>query len=75
MYSALKRDGKPLYYWARKGVSLKREAREIEVQDLNLKPVTKMKEIEIEISCTKGTYIRALVQSIGKSLNSAATVL
>ena len=75
MYSALKRDGKPLYYWARKGVSLKREPRQIEVQDLNLKPVTKMKEIEIEISCTKGTYIRALVQAIGKSLNSAATVL
>ena len=75
MYSALKRDGKPLYYWARKGVSLKREPRLIEIQDLNLKPVTKTKEIEIAISCTKGTYIRALVQSIGRSLNSAATVL
>jgi len=75
MYSALKKNGKPLYYWARKGVSLKRAPRCIEVQDINLKPVKKIEEIEIEISCSKGTYIRALVQSIGKSLHSAATVL
>ncbi|GIS75544.1 MAG: hypothetical protein CM1200mP12_12630 [Gammaproteobacteria bacterium] len=44
----------------RKGVSLKREPRQIEVQDLNLKPVTKMKEIEIEISCTKGTFYKSV---------------
>ena len=75
MYSALKRNGKPLYYWARKGVSLKRAPRSIEVRDINLKPIKKVEEIELEISCSKGTYIRALVQSIGKSLNCAATVL
>ena len=75
MYSALKKNGKPLYYWARKGVSLKREPRSIEVQDINLKTLKEIKEIEVEISCSKGTYIRALVQSIGRSLNSAATVL
>jgi len=75
MYSALKRNGKPLYYWARKGVSLKRAPRSIEVIDINLKVAKKIKEINIEISCSKGTYIRTLVQSIGKTLGSAATVL
>jgi len=75
MYSALKKNGKPLYYWARKGISLKRAPRSIEVRDINLKSIKKKEEIELEISCSKGTYIRTLVQSIGKSLHTAATVL
>ena len=75
MYSALKQKGKPLYYWARKGVSLKREPRLITVKNINLKSFDKGKEIEIEVSCTKGTYIRSLVQSIGRSLSTVATVL
>ncbi len=75
MYSALKQKGKPLYYWARKGVSLKREPRTIEIERIKLKSLNLSKIIELEIFCSKGTYIRSLVQSIGKQLGTTATVL
>ncbi len=75
MYSALKRNGKPLYYWARKGVSLKREPRFIQIEKIKLKSLKVSKKIELEIFCSKGTYIRSLIQSIGKQLNTPATVL
>ena len=75
MYSALKQKGKPLYYWARKGVSIKREPRTIKVEKMNLKSMNLSEIIELEIFCSKGTYIRSLVQSIGKQLNTSATVL
>ena len=70
MYSALKKNGKPLYYWARKGISLKRAPRSIEVRDINLKPIKKVEEIELEISCSKGTYIRVLGQDIADKLGT-----
>jgi len=75
MYSALKHKGKPLYYWARKGVSLKREPRNICIESIKLNSLNINKKIELEVSCSKGTYIRSLVNSIGKYLNSAATVV
>ena len=75
MYSALKQKGKPLYYWARKGVSLKREPRLIQIEKIKLKSLKVSEKIELEIFCSKGTYIRSLIQSIGKQLNTPATVL
>ena len=75
MYSALKQKGKPLYYWARKGVSLKREPRLIQIEKIKLKSLKVSEKIELEIFCSKGTYIRSLVQAIGKQLNTPATVL
>jgi len=75
MYSALKQKGKPLYYWARKGVSLKREPRFIQIEKIQLKSLKVSEKIELEIFCSKGTYIRSLIQSIGKQLNTPATVL
>ena len=75
MYSALKQKGKPLYYWARKGVSLKREPRRIQIEKIKLKSLEVCEKIELEIFCSKGTYIRSLIQSIGKQLNTPATVL
>ena len=75
MYSALKQKGKPLYYWARKGVSLKREPRFIQIEKIKLKSLKVSEKIELEIFCSKGTYIRSLIQSIGKQLNTPATVL
>ena len=74
MYSALKQKGKPLYYWARKGVSLRREPRFIQIK-IKLKSLKVSEKIELEIFCSKGTYIRSLVQSIGRQLNTPATVL
>ena len=75
MYSALKQKGKPLYYWARKGVSLKREPRRIQIEKIKLKSLKVSEKIELEIFCSKGTYIRSLIQLIGKQLNTPATVL
>ena len=75
MYSALKQKGKPLYYWARKGVSLKREPRFIQIEKIKLNSLKVCEKIELEIFCSKGTYIRSLIQSIGKQLNTPATVL
>ena len=75
MYSALKQKGKPLYYWARKGVSLKRAPRLIQIEKIKLKSLKVSEKIELEIFCSKGTYIRSLIQSIGKQLNTPATVL
>jgi len=75
MYSALKQKGKPLYYWARKGVSLKRESRFIQIEKIILKSLEVSEKIELEIFCSKGTYIRSLIQLIGKQLNTPATVL
>ena len=75
MYSALKQKGKPLYYWARKGVSLKREPRFIQIEKIKLNSLMVSEKIELEIFCSKGTYIRSLIQSIGKQLNTPATVL
>ena len=74
MYSALKIKGKPLYWWARKGVFLKRNSRDITIYNIE---VLEFKDylLKLKVSCTKGTYIRSLVESIGRSLHTKATVL
>lgn len=71
MYSALKRDGKPLYEYARAGITLEREARTIEIFDLQLGEF-KDDCFELEVSCSKGTYIRVLAEDIGKALGCGA---
>jgi len=75
MFSALKKNGKPLYYWARRGVFLKRKPRLIYVDQIELKTFKSYKEVTVEVSCSKGTYIRTLVESIGRQLETYATVL
>ena len=75
MYSAVKLNGKPLYYWARKGIYLKRSPRTIVVNNLQLLSFTENKKATIQVSCSKGTYVRSLVKAIGKSLGTSATVL
>lgn len=75
MYSALKKDGKALYEYARAGISIDREPREIKIHKLNLN----MAEIEhgkfaikLEVTCSKGTYIRTLGEDIGEALGCGA---
>jgi len=100
MYSALKVDGQRLYDLARQGVEVEREARDIEVSELELHsirccqlrdlqkakspqcdssqeseahpepiaPLTKVFEIDLSLSVSKGTYIRSLVADLGESL-------
>ena len=73
MYSALKIQGKPLYWWARKGVFLIRKEREIKIQKIDLLNFGN-DLVKLKVSCTKGTYIRTLAESIGKALHTKATV-
>ena len=74
MYSAIKINGNPLYYWARKGVYLHRLPRKVDIQKIEL--IDRFENTAIlKISCSKGTYIRSLVEKLGRNLNSFATVI
>ena len=74
MFSAIKKNGKPLYYWARKGVYLYREKRKINIESILIKSFDNKNRATLEIRCSKGTYIRALVGFIGKQLGTYATI-
>lgn len=67
MYSALKRDGKPLYEYARAGIELERPPRQVTIHRLELLSWDSG-QAEIEVACSKGTYIRTLAQDIGRVL-------
>src|SRR3546814_5097663 len=67
MYSALKRDGKPLDEYARQGIELDRPARKVTIYKLELLSLDGL-EAEIAVQCSKGTYIRTLAQDIGRQL-------
>jgi tRNA pseudouridine55 synthase len=71
MYSALKRDGKPLYEYARAGVELERAPREITIHKIRWTNV-QWPEATLEVSCSKGTYIRVLAEDIGNTLGCGA---
>src|SRR5690606_30597240 len=71
MYSALKRDGKPLYEYARQGIELDRPARQVTIHELKLLKFDGL-EAEISVQCSKGTYIRTLAQDIGRQLGCGA---
>ena len=71
MYSALKRDGKPLYEYAREGVVLDREAREVTIHSLALLEL-QWPLMRFRVCCSKGTYIRTLAEDIGEALGCGA---
>jgi tRNA pseudouridine55 synthase len=71
MYSALKHQGKRLYQLAREGKQVERQARRIEVFRLELLSFDG-ESMEIDVSCSKGTYIRTLAEDIGKRLGCGA---
>ncbi len=73
MYSALKVKGKPLYYWARRGVFLSRKERKINVSEVTLIEHNN-KEAKLRIACSKGTYIRGLIEDLGRRIKCYATV-
>lgn len=74
MYSALKKDGVRLYDLARQGIEVEREKRKITVYSLSLTDYEGENEFEIEVSCSKGTYIRTLIDDIGKELGCGAVM-
>lgn len=67
MYSALKRDGQPLYRLARQGVEVPREPREIVISQLELR-AARPEQLELRVICSKGTYIRVLAEDIARAL-------
>ena len=67
MYSAIKHDGKPLYFYARKGLDVPRKAREITVRAIELESFHD-DQVTIRVCCSKGTYIRTLAEDIGQKL-------
>jgi tRNA pseudouridine55 synthase len=71
MYSALKKDGIPLYKLARQGMEVEREERSIVIKLIDLQSI-KGDLITIKICCSKGTYIRTLAEDIGKKLGTGA---
>ncbi|MBT0586617.1 tRNA pseudouridine(55) synthase TruB [Alteromonas oceanisediminis] len=73
MYSALKYQGKPLYWYARRGETIDRPAREITVFDYTLTSFTGSKAT-MRIHCSKGTYIRTLIDDLGQLLGCGAFV-
>ncbi len=74
MYSALKHKGKPLYEYAREGIEIERPARPVTIYELRLLALRE-NEFDIAVSCTKGTYIRSLVEDIGQALGCGAHVI
>lgn len=67
MHSALKKDGKPLYSYARAGESVVRQPRKVIIKTLQL--IERQTDIvKISVACSKGTYIRVLAEDIGKAL-------
>jgi tRNA pseudouridine55 synthase len=71
MYSALKRDGKPLYEYARAGVELERTPRDITIHRIRWMDI-QWPEATLEVSCSKGTYIRVLAEDLGAALACGA---
>lgn len=74
MYSALKYKGRPLYEYAREGIEVERPARPVTIYELSLIEL-RDDEMDIAVSCTKGTYIRSLVEDIGEVLGCGAHVI
>ncbi|MDU4288698.1 tRNA pseudouridine(55) synthase TruB [Mixta calida] len=74
MYSALKYQGRPLYEYARQGIDVPREARAITVYELQFFR-WQDNELELEIHCSKGTYIRTIIDDLGEKLGCGAHVI
>ncbi|GAA6944176.1 tRNA pseudouridine(55) synthase TruB [Helicobacter pylori] len=73
MFSALKHNGKPLYEYARQGITVEREARPITIFELNFIQYN-APYLTLEVHCSKGTYIRTLVDDLGEALGCGAHV-
>lgn len=78
MYSALKHNGERLYKLARQGIEVERKARRITIYDIDFISYHKDEQqrhiLELEVSCSKGTYVRTLVEDIAKKLHCGAHI-
>jgi tRNA pseudouridine55 synthase len=75
MHSALKKDGKALYEYAREGLTVERASRAVTIHQLSLveiEPQDGQRFVRMSVACSKGTYIRSLAHDFGKALGSGA---
>lgn len=76
MFSALKYQGKPLYEYARKGITIEREGRPITIYENIICHYDALTaQLELEIHCSKGTYIRTIIDDLGETLQCGAHVI
>ncbi len=71
MYSALKHEGKPLYEYARQGITIERKRRKVHISNLAVLERTE-NTLTLDISCSKGTYIRTIGEDIGEAMGCGA---
>ena len=71
MYSALKHHGTPLYKYAREGITIDRKPRNIEIFKIEIKKINDV-NLGIKVHCSKGTYIRTLIEQIGEEIGCGA---
>ncbi|MCY4160766.1 MAG: tRNA pseudouridine(55) synthase TruB [Flavobacteriaceae bacterium] len=74
IYSAIKKDGKRLYQYARNGQTITINSRKINITEFHVHQIN-MPQIKFIISCSKGTYIRSLINDFGKKCNSGAYLI
>ncbi|MFL2855521.1 MAG: tRNA pseudouridine(55) synthase TruB [Pseudohongiellaceae bacterium] len=74
MHSALKVGGVPLYKMARKGIKIGREKRKVTIYEINLLNIAE-DIIELDITCSKGTYIRTIADDLGQALGCGANII
>jgi tRNA pseudouridine55 synthase len=76
MHSALKKDGRALYTYARAGIEVERTSRAVDIKSLSLQKLPDASDftdrIQLEVTCSKGTYIRVLAEDIGEALGCGA---
>jgi tRNA pseudouridine55 synthase len=76
MFSAIKQNGQPLYKLARQGLEVERKARAVVIRQLHLRAFRagSKAEVDIELECSKGTYVRSLAEDVGRVLGCGAHV-
>ncbi|MGH1334726.1 MAG: tRNA pseudouridine(55) synthase TruB [Aureispira sp.] len=72
MFSAIKVDGQPLYKKAREGKKVRIKSRQVTIDAFNLPEIKDNMQVDFEIKCSKGTYIRSLVHDLGAALDNGA---
>lgn len=72
-YSAVKFKGKPLYFWARRGVSVEKEPRSVLIKEFEILEFNPP-EVWFKVTCSKGTYVRSLARDFGERLGCGASL-
>lgn len=75
IYSAIKKDGRPLYDYARKGEEVEREARQVVIHSLSVSPGMEPEERVLKVICGGGTYIRSLAHDLGQAVGCGGTIV